>query len=139
MSAEEFRGYYPGSKQELPPRYVEPAKPVKDDDSWDSHPIIKRVGGEPKEFFTLGALCKVFNRPPVTIRLWIKHDKIPEARFRMPANGASRGGRRLYTRPQIEVLIKIAAQRGLLNAPRITWENHRTFASDVRAAWDTLD
>ena len=71
------RGYFPGSRTPLPedpPKGIKP-RPVVET-SWDARPTMKVVGGVPTEFFVIGALCKALNRPPVTIRLWIKEGRL---------------------------------------------------------------
>jgi hypothetical protein len=128
------RGYFPGSRQPLPEGKQIAPTPEKVPQTWDANPHIKIVGGEKVEFFVIGALCAALGRPPVTIRSWVKQGHIPDARFRMPDKNGIRG-RRLYTRTQIEALIKTAEVHGILGSNRVDWTQHRTFADDVREAW----
>lgn len=85
-------------------------------DSWDKaaykryYPI--EDGGEDIEFFTMGALAEALNRRPVTMRLWESKGWLPTPSYRTPSNGAI-AGKRLYTRDQIEGIIKIAKEEGV--------------------------
>lgn len=133
------RGYFPGSRTPLPTevesKKKQPAK--RETGVWDARPTRKIVNGMPVDFFPIGAVCAAFGRPAVTIRLWIRQGHLPPATFRMPdRNGVK--GRRLYTREQIEALIRVADEHGIREAGRVDWTKHTTFAEDVRNAWNNL-
>lgn len=113
LSAEEGVEFYPGSKKPIVrhPNRTYPEAP--DPDRWDVKPIIKTVGGVEMEFFTIGHLAQALRRRPVTIRTWERDKIIPNATFRRSSEDP-RGVRRLYTRAQVEGLIQIAEEEGLL-------------------------
>lgn len=144
---------YPGSRHNRRPVDTVAAKAThKDVATWDSRSYKKVIKGEVVEFFTIGALAAALDRPLVTIRLWIRTGKLPQSFYRMPTqqipvfgpDGKPRGtrelkGRRLYTRGQIEAVIRIAQQHGILHAPRIKWDEHPTFSLEVADAWQQLN
>lgn len=105
---------YPGSKQ-LRRAVAAPAAPARpDSDAWDAKPVIKTVRGQQVELFTVGQLGAALGRAAVTMRLWERNGVIPKARMRLaPKNGI--GGRRYYTRPQVEGIRRIAQEEGLLD------------------------
>lgn len=113
---------YPGSKQQRrtvasPAASTGRAEP----DRWDAKPVIKSIKGEQLELFTIGQLGQAINgRAAVTMRLWTRNGVIPEARLRLsPKNG--KGGRRYYTRAQVEGIAQIAREEGLfVERARIT-------------------
>lgn len=73
------------------------------------------IGGKDVELFTISQLAFFLNRKPVTIRKWENDGTIPKATFVKPgANSDPRGRRRLYSRAQIEALIRIAHEEGIL-------------------------
>ena len=125
--------FYPGSRKPLvrhPNRVLDGPKPI-DPDSWDHKPRILKLGGVDTEFFTVGQLAQALGRRPVTIRTWERNKIIPNATVRIPSDDP-RGVRRLYTRPQVEGLIKIAQEEGLLNG-----DNRSITATDfTRRAFD---
>lgn len=108
--------YYPGSKRKKSDR---PAPVVlQAAHEWDRRPKIFKVSGEDKEFFTIGALAKALNREPVTIRMWMQTGILPEARYRTSDKG-TQAGRRLWSRAQIEGLVQIAREEGVLSGSKI--------------------
>lgn len=132
---------YPGSKQKRDP---EPDyTPVVEPKAWDSHPFTKVVKGEVREFFTIDALCTGLDRPAVTIRLWIRKGYIPDATYRMPKRVAEDGtvykGRRLYTREQVEAVLKAFESRNIRHNVRVTWtKHHPELALEIVNAWNGL-
>ena len=102
---------YPGSKQALVPVKVE-AQDDGLDEEWDTHPRIYSIRGVDTEFFTISALATALRRKTVTIRKWEQKGYLPKAQFRSPGEGAKQD--RLYTREQIEGLLRIAREEKLL-------------------------
>lgn len=133
------RGYFPGSRTPLPTETSVKDKPAKKRElvDWDARPTKKLVNGEYVDFFSIGAVCAALGRPAVTIRLWIRQGHMPQAAFRMPDRNGIKG-RRLYTREQVEAIIKVAEAHGIRDAERVDWNKHTTFAADVREAWSHL-
>lgn len=102
--------YFPGSRQVITP----PAGPPPE----TQVPPGKQytIGGKPVELYTIGQVAEVLNRKPVTIRKWEREGVIPSATFVKPgANGDVRGRRRLYSRAQVEALLRIAMEEKILN------------------------
>ena len=117
--------YYPGSKQLRRTVATPAAQPPKDENAWDAKPIIKTVKGEQVELFTIGQLGQALGgRAAVTIRLWERNGVIPTTRMRLHSKNG-KGGRRYYTRAQVEGMAQIAREEGLLEprarlTPRFT-------------------
>lgn len=98
---------YPGSDREIGDKpAVEPA-------DWGT-PKIFNIGGTPREFYSVGQLAAALNRSPVTIRKWERLGYIPIASFRTPGNVRQKA-RRLYSREQLEIIVSIAADEGLMD------------------------
>jgi hypothetical protein len=110
--------YYPGSKRKID-HNAEPGRPKIDIDGWDAKPRIYKKNGVETEFFTVGHLALAMNRKPLTIRQWERKGIIPKSTYqRAGKNGNQHGRRRLYTRAQIEGMIRIAEEEGLLSNDR---------------------
>jgi hypothetical protein len=84
---------------------------------WDAKPRLFDYDGGPRQFFTRGALARALNRQIVTIR-GLEHRGV----FCTPTVKSARGVW-LYTRNQIEDLITLAIEEGVLD-PRF----HRPFS-----------
>jgi hypothetical protein len=86
--------------------------PSRDDHrpSWASRPrtFPKRPG---EEFFEIRILAKALRRKSNTMRTWITNGWLPEARYLAH-------DRRLFSQPQIEGLVRIADEEGLLHDKR---------------------
>lgn len=108
----ELDDFYPGSKQK---RSDPLPKPEIVEDSWEDRPQYFLVKGVETEFFPIGALAQALNKKPVTIRRWIREEVIPDAKFRSPKREGTRGnaGVRLWTRAQIEGIVRIAKEEGV--------------------------
>jgi hypothetical protein len=107
--------YYPGSRRPIVrhPNRTESSMP--DPDRWDAKPKVLKVKGEDVEFFTIGQLgLALGGRKPVTIRKWERTGVIPKPTFRKPSEDP-RGQRRLYTRAQVEGMVRIATEEGILD------------------------
>jgi hypothetical protein len=112
--------YYPGSSH---PILRHPNRPLPDsrkssigvDSEWDKKPRKYMTNGVEREFFTIGHLAAALGRRPVTLRLWEREGIIPKATYQI--NSESKNGRRrLYTREQVEGLVKLAVEEGILIA-----------------------
>lgn len=108
--------FYPGSRQvrravadaEAPP---EPEQPKDDNPRWDRAPQTHYINSRPVEMFTIGALAEALHRRPVTLRTWETKGYLPKATFRTRGDKS----RRLYTRAQVEGLVAIALEEGLID------------------------
>lgn len=64
------------------------------------------VNGQQMRLYTIGELASAITRDPITVRKWERYGVIPRARFR------DKQGRRLYTKEEIDVLVRIVAEEG---------------------------
>ncbi|HET7110146.1 MAG TPA: MerR family transcriptional regulator [Gemmatimonadales bacterium] len=99
---------YPGSDREIGDR-LEPPEPV----DWGK-PKMFKIGPDLREFYTVGQLAAALHRSPVTIRKWERLGYIPIASFRTPGQVRQKA-RRLYSREQLEIIVSIAADEGLMD------------------------
>lgn len=110
--------HYPGSSRRI--RSVDPQTMRLVDTApdpapaWDAKPRVYRVGGVPRDFFSIGHLSQALNRQPVTIRKWERLGIIPIPTFIVQGK-TERGNRRLYTRAQVEGMVRIAEEEGILH------------------------
>jgi hypothetical protein len=108
--------FYPGSTRPIvrhPNRLHTKAAPSAAD--WDAKPRKYVVAGVETEFYTLGNLARALGRQSVTIRKWEREGIIPKSTYQSPGRDDDpRGRRRLYTREQIEGIVRIAHEEGVL-------------------------
>lgn len=110
--------FYPGSKERRQVNHVP-----------DDEPDVPELGtgrkllvsGIEVEFFSIGDLARALNRQPVTIRAWENEGILPTSGWTKPGKDRDpRGRRRLWTRPQVEGIWRIARDEGVLHpGPRI--------------------
>ena len=124
---------YPGSRH--PRRAVAAAPAPAEAPSWDARPVKKRIKGVDRELFPVGALAAAVGRSAVTMRLWERNGVLPAAKFRLQ-NKNNVGGRRYYTRGQIEAIVRIAGDLGMLGEQR---RIHPDFTANVVQAWRDLE
>lgn len=99
--------YYPGSKRKR--RAVSGSK-----DPWDHVPHVDLlVRGSPHRFYTVGVLAAALDRKPPSMRKWERLGYLPDSGFRSPSKSV-KGQRRLYTKEQIEGVVRIATEEGLM-------------------------
>jgi hypothetical protein len=127
---------YPGSKQTrkmLTDRLAE--RSAQDDEvaPWDAKPRMLTVNGVEHEFFTIGDLALALGRKPVTIRAWEANGIFPKARYK---KGRVKGKQlRLYTRAQIEGVVRIAREEGILNMHKSMGFEATNFTTRVLELW----
>jgi MerR-like DNA binding protein len=109
--------YYPGSKKKIPDTPPAPTRRQAEPGEWDEHPIRRKVRGQEVEFFTIGMVAKALGRSAATLRDWEAHGVIPKARYRTNSKDPTKA-RRLYTRAQVEALIRTAYEEGLMKGDR---------------------
>lgn len=108
--------FYPGSRTKRKDPAKQPANQmvVILPELGESH--IYRVGGEDREFFFIGQLARALNRSAVTLRRWEAQAIIPQPTYSAPSYvDDPRGRRRIYSREQVEGIVRIAAEEGLLD------------------------
>jgi hypothetical protein len=76
---------------------------------WDVRPQHLHLQGRNLTFYTRGALATALNRKLVTIRTWESKGILCRSRVK------NARGQYLYTREQIEDLIKLAEEEGVLD------------------------
>jgi hypothetical protein len=135
----------PGSKQKRrdPSGLSEKrrAKVLGETNGWDANPIIKRLGGEDTEVFTIGALALALEKQIVTIRLWERKGYIPRAPYRLRAKtlgGKKTGGNRVYTRALIEATVDEFVKRGLIGTARVEWNQHEDLTEALISRWKEI-
>lgn len=141
---EGFRGYFPGSRTPLPTDSTPPSPEQQETPRISHRPVTKWHNGQPTEFFTIGAVSEALQRPLVTVRLWERKGYLPKATFRLPDKTTSDGrrvaGRRLYTRAQVDAIVKVAEARGIAGSARVDWSaHHPAFAEEIRAEWNNTN
>lgn len=99
---------YPGSK-----RKIQEQKAKSEAEGWQSKFKTYTVKGKDMDFYTVGQLAEALNRRPTTIRKWERDGVIPRSVISAPSKDP-RGRRRLYTRKQIEGMVVIAREEGIL-------------------------
>lgn len=108
---------FPGKR---PPANRQPVAAPVESEGWDEKPTYYTYRGVQTEFFTIRHLAHALGRQPVTIRSWENKGKMPRTPYRSPTpergslpNKAVKG-RRLWTRAQIEGILKIAQEEGVI-------------------------
>jgi hypothetical protein len=107
---------YPGKRK--PALRDQPRPERKMPDAWDAKPRHYFVNGVKTEFFTVGQVALALNRTSRTIRWWEGKQVIPPATFRAAAPKRSKvkeAGDRLWSRAQVEVMIRVAQEEGVLD------------------------
>jgi hypothetical protein len=105
--------YYPGSKMKRESR--KPDTPPEPEIIWPKGRILT-ISGYEVECFTTGQLADLLgHRRAVTIRAWEANGTLPKSGYYVPGkDGDVRGRRRYYTRRQVEGVLDIARQEGVL-------------------------
>lgn len=123
---------YPGSKRKRrdPPPPKE-NRSLYGEDPWDAKPKVLTLAGGigERELFTIGNLAQAINRRPVTIRSWEAKGILPKARIR------DKQQRRLYTRKQVQGLIRLCEKHGILDFDVRPDGIPPGFAEDVLLLW----
>lgn len=73
-----------------------------------------------RDIFTIEALALALKKRPGTIRDWITRGWLPEARLRTPpvAGTLKDAGRRLWTREEIEFIVRCAKEEGIFGVAK---------------------
>ena len=108
---------------------------------WDGHPTDGVVEGKVVQFFPISALAKALGYSQNSIRLWETQGLLPRSPYRSQPTRAKPGakhptkGRRLWTREQIECILRLADKhKVILNRQPPT----RSFAFEVGQAFAAL-
>lgn len=116
-----------------------------EDNTWDAKPVVYKVGGEKREFYTISHLAKALGYSVQSIRAWEAQMLLPRSGIRGPrtvrpvAAGRSDKGKRLWTHEQIEGILRLAQKhkvilpyKGLRNPPT------PAFCADVARLFEEL-
>lgn len=104
---------YPGTSRPLGVPHPAQTPSVGDAVRWDEDPVYKKISGHYREFFAISHLATALGRSTKTIYKWETTGLFPGATWIY--NGDSKNGRRrLYTRRQIEGVVAIAYEEGVL-------------------------
>lgn len=127
-------GYYPGSREKRQVNHVEADEPLDLGTPW-----VLKVQGVDVEFYPISSLAAALNRTTGTIRMWEGTGLIPTSGWSKPGRDRDpRGKRRLWTRAQIEGVVQIAREEGVLfPGPRINVTRTR-FTERVTALFEQL-
>ena len=142
LKAFEGLEYVPGSKK----KRREPDPKVSrrksgESNGWDENPIMKTLGGQEVEVFTISALAQALEKTIVTVRLWERKGYIPRAPYRLRSKtlkGQKTGGNRVYTRALIDSAIEEFAKRGLLGTARVEWSMHEDLTEALVSRWKEI-
>jgi hypothetical protein len=113
---------YPGGK--VPVNRAEKSESDYESASaWDSDPVQYPYKGGMRDFFTIGHLAKALGRSTVTIRAWESRGVLPTSDYRGPRPrttpnfGSTPRGKRLWTREQVEGILRIAEEERVITDP----------------------
>ena len=73
--------------------------------------------GKETQFYTVDVLADMLGRKSQTMRKWERLGYLPRTKYRKPGRG-EHGKRRLYTRPVIEGVVRIAHEEGITTKNR---------------------
>jgi len=133
-------GDLPDFPGKTPPRNREGGRkqPMAEDRFNGARSKTFRVGGQDREFYTVGELARALQRKPGTVRMWEHKGWIPKANYRTPSPegeqlpGRESKGRRLYSREQVEFLVEAAERFKLHLSNHEDWNG---FRKHVKANW----
>lgn len=113
-----FKDLLPGKRE---PVNRSSTTPSRDDPlPWDERSTSFKYKGVDTEFFTISNLSLALQRAPVTIRAWENRGLLPKSPYRSPKPrretipGRSPKGKRLWTREQIEGILRIAREENVI-------------------------
>ena len=131
---------YPGRRK---PVNREKKEASDDTALWDARPVYYKLpgGGEKQEFFLISHLAKALDYSVQSIRAWEAARLLPRTPYRSPRTKApiaavgGNKGKRLWTREQINGILKLANRHGvILNKKPPT----PAFARDVARLFNEL-
>ena len=144
QSLEDIEGLdYPGRKK---PKNREKLPATPDPQVWDAKPVYYLVDGERREFFLISHLAKALDYSVQSIRAWEAQGLLARTPYRSPrtakpvAGGRSHKGKRLWTREQVEGIIRIAKKHRVIFPNRKGIKNPPTpsFAAEVGELFTSL-
>lgn len=111
---------YPGTSRPIGvPHPVQANVGSADTARWDDSPVYKKISGFYREFFAISHLANALGRSTKTLYKWEAANPPLFPRATWIYNGESKNGRRrLYTRRQIEGVLVIAYEEGVLSGTK---------------------
>ena len=104
--------FYPGTSKPVTTRKPRTKTPEDDDGLFARPRKGYQYAGQPFPCYAIGILALALNRQPVTIRLWEREGLLPRTAFTSSKTQGA-GKARLYTREQIEGIVRIAKEEGV--------------------------
>lgn len=94
-------------------------------------------GFQHAELFTIGALARALHKSQGTIRRWIDEGVLPDSGLKTERIPGTLGdaGRRLWTGEQVETMVRIASEEGVIGPGRTPKMSQSAFPGRVRAIW----
>lgn len=131
--------HYPGSSQTLRSTAEKVAQLAEEepDPVWDEKPRTYAIQGKSTDLFPISALAQALRRKAVTMRKWETKGYLPEARYRSPGEGKKQD--RLYTRAQVEGLVKIAKAEGLMDPKKKLRIDQTRFPERAHRLFEALE
>lgn len=103
--------FYPGTSKPITARAPQASEDAEED-LFAKPRTGYQVNGQPFPCYAIGVLAKALGRQVVTIRLWEREGLLPRTTF--SSSRIQGGGKaRLYTREQIEGVVRIAKEEGV--------------------------
>ena len=130
---------YPGRRK--PVNRGGKEKPATDRPVWDDHPVRYMVNGQVQEFYTISHLATALGYSVQSIRGWEAKGTLPRSPFRSPqtkrpvAGGRSTKGKRLWTREQVEGIVRLARRHKVILNKK---PPSPAFARDVKVLFQQL-
>jgi hypothetical protein len=101
--------FYPGSKKP-----IRPPEPPDGEEPWRRRGKPVSMSGRQVRLYTIGSLAEALERKPITIRGWERDGIIPRSTFVKRGVDGKHGRRRMYSEAQIDGIVKIAHDMGLV-------------------------
>src|SRR5262245_27597853 len=128
---------YPGRKRPVNRTGRKPAP--TDAVEWDDKPVHYLINGERREFFTISHLAKALGYSVQSCRAWWARGLLARPPYRSPrtrkpvAGGRSYKGKRLWTREQVEGIVRISRRHKVIfpNRKGVKHPPTAAFAQDV--------
>ena len=112
-----FQDLFPGKR---PPINRPDSSITPKEVGWDDKPRTYIFGTKAYEFFLISHLSDAIGKAPQTIRAWEARGILPKTPFRsprprnQPLEGKANKGKRLWTREQIEGIVRIAREERVI-------------------------
>lgn len=135
---EEQLKYIPGTTA------LRPTAGKDDEPDWWHDPRLSREYAVPTEdgqelvrLYTVGALAAATGKTAVTIRKWIRLGYLPDSGMRTAAipGTLNDAGRRLWTKEQIEAIVRIGLEERVIGQGRCKAFSETNFESRIRTLW----